>query len=60
MRIKITEVAGKSLEIHEVSKNGNIFKCPVHFFDPFPWFGARRIKRFKIVIEYEIIPTLEV
>lgn len=60
MQIEFMADAVCSLEILEVFRNGNIFKCPVHFFDPFPWFGAHRIKKFKMEIEYEIIPILEV
>lgn len=52
--------SGLRLEVQEIDKNRNVFICPAQYLDAHPWHGARRVVKYKVNVEYEVIPILEV
>jgi len=60
-RIEFEVLPKERVEVHEVDNaNKNIFVCPAQDFDEGPWKAGKKIKKYKIVVEYETIPIMEV
>ena len=60
-RIEFEVLPKERIEVHEVANaNKNIFVCPAQDFDEGPWKGSKKIEKYKVVVEYEVTPIMEV
>ena len=59
-RIEFEVLPKERIEVHEVANvNKNIFVCPAQDFDEGPWKGSKKIEKYQVVVEYDVIPIME-
>ena len=59
-RIEFEVLPKERIEVHEVDNaNKNIFVCPAQDFDDNPWIKGKKVIKYEISVEYEVIPILE-
>jgi len=60
-RIEFEVLPKERIEVHEVANaNKNIFVCPAQDFDEDPWKSGKKIKKYKVVVDYDVTPIMEV
>ena len=59
-RIEFEVKSGERIEVHEVDNvNKNVFVCPAQDFDDGPWKSGKKIKRYKVIVDYDVTPIME-
>ena len=59
-RVEFEVKSGERIEVHEVDNvNKNIFVCPAQDFDVGPWKAGKKIKGYKVIVDYVVTPIME-